>query len=37
MFQDLLSEIRYEGLGDELLNRGLYLDPPAWGFHLFVR
>lgn len=35
-FQDLMSETRYEREGDDLSNRGLYLDLPAWGFHLFV-
>ena len=34
--QDLMSEVRYEREADDLLNRGLYLDLPAWGFHLFV-
>jgi hypothetical protein len=35
-FQDLMSEDCYEREGDNLLNRGLHLDLPAWGFHLFV-
>lgn len=34
-FQDLLSPIKYERSGDELFSRGLYLDLPAWGFHVF--
>jgi glycosidase len=34
--QDLMSEARYEREGDDLLNRGLYLGLPAWGFHLFA-
>jgi Alpha amylase, catalytic domain len=33
--QDLLSPIAYEHRGDELLSRGLYLDLPAWGYHVF--
>jgi hypothetical protein len=32
---DTLSEARYERCGRELLDRGLYLDMPAWGFHVF--
>ena len=34
--QDLLSSITYERSGDELFSRGLYLDIPAWGFHVFT-
>ena len=33
--QDLMSKARYERMGD-VLNRGLYLDLPAWGFHVFA-
>jgi hypothetical protein len=33
--QDLLSPIAYEHRGDEVLSRGLYLDLPAWGYHVF--
>jgi alpha amylase-like protein len=32
---DLLSSASYERSGDELRTRGLYLDLPAWGYHLF--
>ena len=32
---DLLGPSRYVRHGDDLLGRGLYLDLPAWGFHLF--
>jgi len=32
---DTLSEARYERHGSELLERGLYLDMPAWGYHIF--
>ncbi|MHB8068190.1 MAG: alpha-amylase family glycosyl hydrolase [Desulfobaccales bacterium] len=35
-FQDLMSEAVYTREGDDLLYRGLYLDLPAWGFHLFA-
>lgn len=34
--QDLMSEASYTRDGDDLLTRGLYLDLPAWGFHLFA-
>jgi hypothetical protein len=34
--KDLMHEARYEWEGDALLNRGLYLDLPAWGFHVFA-
>ena len=34
-FADLLSPAVYERDGDELLGRGLYLDVPAWGRHVF--
>ena len=33
--QDLLSPVAYERDGDELRARGLYLDMPAWGCHVF--
>jgi hypothetical protein len=32
---DLLGDARYEREGDGLAGNGLYLDMPAWGFHLF--
>ena len=32
---DLLGPARYRREGDELTGRGLYLDLPAWGYHLF--
>jgi glycosidase len=32
---DLLSDARYERDGDALLSPGLYLDVPAYGYHLF--
>ncbi len=34
-FADLLGPAVYERDGDELASRGLYLDLPAWGLHLF--
>jgi hypothetical protein len=33
--KDLMSEAVYERHGDELLSRGLYLDVPGWGYHIF--
>jgi glycosidase len=35
-FKDLMSEASYEWEGDDLLSRGLYVDLPAWGFHVFA-
>ena len=32
---DLFSGQVYERSGDDLLNAGLYLDLPAWSYHLF--
>ncbi len=34
-FRDLLGDAVYDRAGDDLLARGLYLDLPAWGHHLF--
>jgi glycosidase len=34
-FKDLLGPAEYERAGDDLLQRGLYLDLPPWGHHLF--
>lgn len=33
--KDLMSEASYERQGNELLSSGLYLDLPAWGYHVF--
>ena len=33
--QDLMSPAVYERDGDELLAKGLYLDMPPWGYHVF--
>jgi hypothetical protein len=33
--RDLMSEALYERAGGDLLTGGLYLDLPAWGFHVF--
>ena len=35
MLQDLLSKSSYESDGADLLERGLYLDLPICGFHIF--
>ncbi len=32
---DLLGDARYERVGRTLAREGLYLDLPAWGFHVF--
>jgi hypothetical protein len=33
---DLLGPARYRRSGDDLVGRGLFLDMPAWGFHVFA-
>jgi len=35
LLEDVLSETRYERSGRELSTRGLYLDLPAWSYHVF--
>jgi len=30
-----LSPARYDRDGSDLASRGLYLDVPAWGYHVF--
>jgi glycosidase len=35
VLDDLLGEVRYERDGNELHDLGLYLDMPAYGYHLF--
>jgi hypothetical protein len=34
-FSDLLSSARYVRDGNELLERGLYLDLQPWSYHVF--
>ena len=34
-FTDLMSDSVYVREGDDLLSRGLFLDLPAWGYHVF--
>jgi hypothetical protein len=34
-FQDLLGPDCYDRSGDDLLSRGLFVDMPAWGHHVF--
>jgi hypothetical protein len=36
VLQDLLSDAQYEREGDDMSDRGLFLDLPAWGFHFFA-
>lgn len=33
--KDLMGSASYERDGDDLQSRGLYLDMPAWGYHVF--
>jgi glycosidase len=33
--KDLMGSASYDRKGTDLLSRGLYLDLPAWGYHLF--
>ncbi len=33
--RDLMSSASYDRDGDEMATRGLYLDMPAWGYHVF--
>ena len=33
--KDLLSPACYDRDGNELLERGLYLDMPPWSYHIF--
>jgi hypothetical protein len=35
LLRDQMSRAWYQRDGDELADRGLYLDLPAWGYHLF--
>jgi hypothetical protein len=34
-FNDLMSETTYEHHHSELMEKGLYIDMPAWGYHIF--
>jgi hypothetical protein len=34
-FSDQMSQAVYDRNGDDLSSRGLYLDLPAWGYHIF--
>jgi hypothetical protein len=34
-FDDLMSEASYDREGNDLLRSGLYLDIPAWSYHVF--
>lgn len=35
MFRDMISPALYERDGCELSSKGIYLDLPAWGYHIF--
>jgi hypothetical protein len=35
LFEDLMSQDGFEREGNDLATRGLYLDLPPWGFHVF--
>lgn len=35
-FKDLMGPYRYERSGNNLRQQGLYLDLPAWGYHVFA-
>ena len=35
-FADLMGPASYDHQGDELASRGLYLDLPPWGYHVFA-
>jgi hypothetical protein len=35
LLRDLTGPCRYERNGDDLARRGLFLDMPAWGYHVF--
>jgi hypothetical protein len=34
-FRDLMSDALYDRGGSDLLSKGIYLDLPAWGYHIF--
>jgi hypothetical protein len=36
LLQDLMGDACYERDGNDLAARGLYLDMPAWGYHVFA-
>jgi hypothetical protein len=35
LLRDLMGPARYERAGDDLASRGLYVDMPEWGYHVF--
>jgi hypothetical protein len=36
VLRDLMNPIQYTRSGDEMIGRGLYLDMPPWGYHIFT-
>ena len=35
-FKDVMGPAEYDRAGDDLPSRGLYLDLPPWGYHVFT-
>ena len=35
LLKDMMSPASFDRKGDDLASRGLYLDLPPWGFHVF--
>ena len=35
LLRDLLNETQYQRSGDEILNKGLYVELQGYGYHLF--
>jgi hypothetical protein len=34
-FNDLMGDAVYDRVGSDVASQGLYLDLPAWGYHVF--
>ena len=34
-FTDMINPVVYDRLGDDVLSKGIYIDMPAWGYHVF--
>jgi hypothetical protein len=35
LLQDAFTDLRYSRPGNDLIASGLFIDLPAWGYHLF--
>lgn len=35
ILEDMMETVRYKREGSELISKGLYVDLPAWGYHIF--